>query len=56
MRDPFELTKARLANFITDLDELIEKHDKISDFLLNPLAEVSDDAKDELADLEHDYA
>ena len=53
MRTPFELRKARLSCFITELQDLIEVH-QVSDDLKEPLKDVLDDALDTLQDLEHD--
>lgn len=51
---PYELKKARLAAFITELQDLIDGHN-VSDDLKEPLKDVLDDALDTLEDLEQDH-
>ena len=51
---PYELKKARLAAFITELESLIDGH-KVSDDLKEPLKDVLDDALYTLQDLEQDH-
>lgn len=50
----YELEKARLVNFITALQDLIDEH-KVSDDLKEPLKDVLNDAIDTLQDLEQDH-
>ena len=52
---PYELKKARLSAFITELQGLIDGH-QVSDDLKEPLKDVLDDALDSLEDLEQDHA
>ena len=54
MPTPYELEKARLACFITELQGLIDGHNVSSD-LKEPLKDVLDDALDTLQDLEQDH-
>ena len=54
MPTPYELEKARLACFITELQDLIDGHNVSSD-LKEPLKDVLDDALDTLQDLEQDH-
>lgn len=54
MATSYELEKARLVNFITAIQDLIDGH-KVSDDLKEPLKDVLDDAIDELQDLENNY-
>lgn len=51
---PYELKKARLAAFITELQGLIDGH-KVSDDLKEPLKDVLDDAHIRLQDLENHH-
>lgn len=51
---PYELKKARLSAFITELQGLIDGH-QVSDDLKEPLKDVLDDALDTLQDLEQDH-
>ena len=53
MPTPYDLEKARLACFITELQGLIDGHN-VSDDLKEPLKDVLDDALDSLEDLEQD--
>lgn len=52
MAETFELRKARLVNFITELQNIIDGH-KISDRFKSRLLDIRDDALDELDDLEN---
>lgn len=52
MAETFELRKARLVNFITELQNIIDGH-KISDRVKSRLLDIRDDALDELDDLEN---
>ena len=54
MPTSYELEKARLVNFITAIEDLIEGH-KVSDDLKEPLKDALDDAIDTLQDLEQDH-
>lgn len=49
---PYELKKARLSCFITELQDLIDGH-KISGRVKSRLLDIRDDALDELDDLEN---
>ena len=51
---PYELKKARLAAFITELESLIDGHNVSSD-LKEPLKDVLDDAHIRLQDLENHH-
>ena len=51
---PYELKKARLAAFITELQDLIDGHNVSSD-LKEPLKNVLDNAHIRLQDLEQDH-
>ena len=51
---PYELEKARLACFITELQGLIDGHN-VSDDLKEPLKDVLDDAHIRLQDLENHH-
>lgn len=51
---PYELKKARLSAFITELESLIDGHN-VSDDLKEPLKDVLDDAHIRLQDLEQDH-
>ena len=54
MPTPYELEKARLACFITELQDLIDGHNVSSD-LKEPLKDVLDDAHIRLQDLENHH-
>ena len=54
MPTPYELEKARLACFITELQGLIDGH-QVSDDLKEPLKDVLDNAHIRLQDLEQDH-
>lgn len=54
MPTSYELEKARLVNFITAIQDLIDEH-KVSDDLKEPLKNALDDAIDTLQDLEQDH-
>ena len=54
MPTPYELEKARLACFITELQDLIDGHNVSSD-LKEPLKDVLDDAHIRLQDLENNH-
>lgn len=51
---PYELKKARLSCFITELQDLIDWHN-VSGDLKEPLKDVLDDAHIRLQDLEQDH-
>lgn len=51
---PYELKKARLSCFITELQDLIDGHN-VSDDLKEPLKDVLDDAHIRLQDLENHH-
>ena len=51
---PYELKKARLSAFITELQDLIDGHN-VSDDLKEPLKGVLDNAHIRLQDLEQDH-
>ena len=51
---PYELKKARLSCFITELQDLIDGHN-VSRDLKEPLKDVLDDALDTLQDLEQGH-
>ena len=51
---PYELKKARLSAFITELQGLIDGHN-VSDDLKEPLKDVLDDAHIRLQDLENHH-
>jgi hypothetical protein len=51
---PYELKKARLSCFITELQDLIDGHNVSSD-LKEPLKDVLDNALDSLEDLENHH-
>ena len=50
---PFELRKARLSCFITELQDILEGH-LVDECLIAKLRDVHEDALDILEDLEHD--
>lgn len=52
MPNSFELEKARLSKFITELQDLIDGHN-VSDRVKSRLLDIRDDALDELDDLEN---
>ena len=54
MPTPYELEKARLACFITELQDTIDGHNVSSD-LKEPLKDVLDDAHIRLQDLENHH-
>lgn len=54
MPTSYELEKARLVNFITAIQNLIEGH-KVDDALKEPLKTLLDDAIDELDNLENHH-
>ena len=51
---PYELKKARLSAFITELESLIDGHN-VSDDLKEPLKDVLDNVHIRLQDLEQDH-
>lgn len=53
MHTPFELRKARLSCFITELQDLIEGH-LVDEHLIAKLRDAHEEALDTLQDLEHD--
>lgn len=54
MATSYELEKARLVNFITAIQDLIDGHN-VSRDLKEPLKDVLDDALDTLQDLENHH-